>query len=69
MPDAVLTVAEVAGRLRVTHKTVRKFIHNGSLKASNLGTRKRPRYAIQAAFLKAFLEARQVVGIESDGGE
>lgn len=68
MPRDVLTVAEVAARLRIRPKTVRKFIRSGALKASNIGTAKRPRYAIREDFLDAFLEARAVVGIEEEGG-
>lgn len=68
MPDSVLNVAEVAERLKVRPKTVRKFIRSGALKASNIGSKKRPRYVIREAFLYAFLEARAVVGIEDEGG-
>lgn len=68
MSDSVLTVAEVAERLKIKPKTVRKLIRSGQLKASNIGSAKRPRYAIREAFLLAFLEAREVVGIEDDGG-
>lgn len=66
---ATLTVAEVAAQLRVGEKKVRAYIRTGDLKASNLGTTKRPRYAIRKAMLEAFLEAREVVGIEEDGGD
>jgi len=69
MSDVILTVADVADRLKVQPKTVRKFIQAGALKASNIGTRKRPRYAIREAFLEAFLEARAVTGIEEEGEE
>lgn len=69
MPDSLLTVAEVAERLKLNIKTVRKFIRSGALKASNIGTGKRSRYAIKEASLEAFLECREVVGIEDEGAE
>lgn len=68
MPNSVLTVAEVAAALKIKPKTVRKFIRTGQIKASNIGTKKAPRYAIQEAYLQAFLDSREVVGIEGDGG-
>ncbi|WP_158949968.1 helix-turn-helix domain-containing protein [Pseudodesulfovibrio cashew] len=64
MIDRIYTVAEVAARLEVSVKTVRKFIRTGQLKAYNLGSKKRYRYAIRKAFLEAFLAAREVTGIE-----
>ena len=63
-----MTVAQVAERLKVQPKTVRKFIRSGTLKASNIGTPERPRYAIREAILLAFLEAREVVGVEEEPG-
>lgn len=67
MSNSVLTVAEVAARLKIKPKTVRKLIRSGQLKASNIGSKKGPLYAIREAFLIAFLKEREVVGIEDDG--
>lgn len=49
---ALLTIYEVADRLRIEHHTVRKYIRNGKLKAVNYGRRYRVDEAEVAAFLR-----------------
>lgn len=66
MVDPVYNVAEVAARLKVSPKTVCKFIRMGQLQASNLGSAKRYKYAIRKASLEAFLVVREVAGIEEE---
>ncbi|MFK4765459.1 helix-turn-helix domain-containing protein [Desulfobaculum sp. SPO524] len=61
-----LTVRQVAERLECRPEYVRGLIRRGELRASNLGTAERPRYRIRAISLEAFLDEREVVGIEED---
>jgi excisionase family DNA binding protein len=60
-PTELLTVGEVAERLRVTDVTVRRWIQRRELSAINLGGAKRPDYRIYRATLEQFL-ARRLVG-------
>ena len=57
-----LTVGEVARHLRVSRDTVERWIHNGNLKAVNVGTRStlvsRRCWRVSAESLEAFLEGR-----------
>lgn len=39
MPDEVLTVAEIAERLKVNPETVRRWLRDGKLKGTLLGDR------------------------------
>jgi excisionase family DNA binding protein len=56
--DQLLTVAEVAGRIGTTEKTVRRWIHSGELSASRFGTR--IGYRIRQADYEAFLRRRRL---------
>ena len=49
----MLTVAEIAVRLKVEHKTVRNLIKSGRLRAVRLGRLLRIREADYEAFLEA----------------
>jgi excisionase family DNA binding protein len=64
-PRAVqwLTVGEVARHLRVSRDTVERWIHNGNLRAVNVGSRStlvshRCCWRVSAENLEAFLEGR-----------
>lgn len=62
--EKVLTVKQVAAELETTPNWVRKMIRAGEIKASNVGTEKRPRYRVRRTVLSSFIESRTVVGIE-----
>lgn len=58
-----LTVGEVARHLRVSRDTVERWIHNGNLRAVNVGTRstlvsRRCCWRVSMESLEAFLEGR-----------
>lgn len=55
----VLTPPEIADWLATSPETVLGWIKSGQLKASNLATGNRPRYAILPDDLAAFLKSRQ----------
>jgi excisionase family DNA binding protein len=50
------TVADVAMLLKVSDDQVLKLIHNGSLAAHNHGTGSRPRWSIDPADLRSYLQ-------------
>jgi excisionase family DNA binding protein len=54
--DKMLTVEEVAGRMRVNEKTVRNWIASGELPAFPIGKRG---YRISETDLRSFVEARK----------
>jgi excisionase family DNA binding protein len=53
-----LTVAEVAQRLGKSPSHVRNLIRRGEITYANLGTGKRPDYAIRPEWVTAFVESR-----------
>jgi excisionase family DNA binding protein len=53
-----LTVAEVAARLGKSPSHVRNLIRRGEITYANLGTGKRPDYAIRPEWVAAFVESR-----------
>jgi excisionase family DNA binding protein len=57
MDDTLFTVEEVAARLAVHPETVRKWIKNGQLRATNLGGR--AGYRISRSALDQFLRERE----------
>jgi len=57
MDDTLYTVEEVAARLAVHPETVRKWIKNGQLRATNLGGR--AGYRISKSALDQFLRERE----------
>jgi excisionase family DNA binding protein len=54
--DKMLTIEEVAGRMRVNEKTVRNWITSGELLAFPIGKRG---YRISETDLRNFVEARK----------
>lgn len=62
--DPLLTVAEVAGTLRVSNMTVYRLIKSGELGALRVGKN----YRIRASDLDAYLAAGQIDG-EDTGDE
>jgi excisionase family DNA binding protein len=61
-----LTVGEVARLLRVSRDTVERWIHNGNLRAVNVGTRstlasRRRSWRVSAESLEGFLEGRAIL--------
>ncbi len=63
MSEDLLTVPEVAGRLRVSSMTIYRWIEDGTLPALQI----RKNYRVRAADLEALLEGARVGG-ESDAG-
>lgn len=59
MDRIVLSPPQVARQLGVAPETVIGWIRSGQLKASNLASGIRPRFAIRPADLDAFLLSRQ----------
>ena len=57
MDEQLYTVEEVASRLAVHPETVRKWIKNGQLRATNLGGR--AGYRISRTALEQFLRERE----------
>ena len=55
MDDTWLTVEEIAGRLKVTEQTVRRWLRSGSLVGRNFGGR--TGYRIRQSDLRPFLES------------
>jgi excisionase family DNA binding protein len=58
-----LTIGEVARHLRVSRDTVERWIHNGNLRAVNVGSRstlvsRRRCWRVSVESLEAFLEGR-----------
>jgi excisionase family DNA binding protein len=53
--EPLMTVKEVAGRLRVSEETVRRYLRSGRLKGMALGGRSAG-YRIEASELRRFLD-------------
>jgi len=58
--DELLTVEEVAGRLKVNPKRVYKLIQDGELEATNIGGEGRNIYRISLADFNRYLQSRKV---------
>jgi excisionase family DNA binding protein len=56
----LLTVEEVARRLKVNQKRVYKLIQNGELEATNIGGEGRNIYRISLADFNRYLQSRKV---------
>lgn len=61
--DALLTVDEIADRLRVSPQTVRRRIVMGELAAGNIGTAGRPEYRVRERDVR---EYERRVGLRRD---
>ena len=59
MPEEVLTAEQVAGELRVNIRRVYKWIQNGELLATDLGTPARHNYRINRSDLEDFKQRRR----------
>ena len=64
----LLTLPEVADRLRVSVKTVRRRIESGELPAVRLGTGSHAPVRVDAAELHEWLYGPSPAGSRSDGG-
>ncbi len=58
--DELLTVEEVARRLKVNPKRVYKLIQDGELEATNIGGEGRNIYRISLADFNRYLQSRKV---------
>jgi len=58
--EELLTVEEVARRLKVNPKRVYKLIQDGELEASNIGSEGRNIYRISLADFNKYLQSRKV---------
>ncbi len=58
--DELLTVEEVARRLKVNQKRVYKLIQDGELEATNIGGEGRNIYRISLADFNRYLQSRKV---------
>jgi excisionase family DNA binding protein len=58
--DELLTVEEIARRLKVNPKRVYKLIQNGELEATNIGGEGRSIYRISRADFNRYLQSRKV---------
>ncbi|WP_046244992.1 helix-turn-helix domain-containing protein [Hymenobacter terrenus] len=56
---ALLTVDELASRLKLHEKTVVRYIRSGRINASNHGTLARPAYRVAEADYEAFYKANR----------
>jgi excisionase family DNA binding protein len=56
--EQMLTIKQVARRMNVDEKTVRRWIQRGELRAINIG-RLRPEYRIRPSDLERFIENRE----------
>ncbi|MFC6222701.1 helix-turn-helix domain-containing protein [Hymenobacter artigasi] len=52
-----LTVKEVADQLQVSEKTIHKYLNEGKLRGSNLGTCERPTWRISQLAIQNFLDS------------
>ena len=59
-----LSVEEVSQQLGIGKEFVRKLIRRGELKASNVGTDKKPMYRVRQSALEKFLDDNAVMGTE-----
>ncbi len=59
MPEEVLTAEQVAGELKVNIRRVYKWIQNGELLATDLGTPARHNYRINRSDLEDFKQRRR----------
>jgi excisionase family DNA binding protein len=58
--EELLTVEEVARRLKVNQKRIYKLIQNGELEATNIGGEGRNIYRISLADFNRYLQSRKV---------
>jgi len=58
--EELLTVEDVARRLKVNPKRVYKLIQDGELAATNIGSEGRKIYRISLADFKQYLQSRKV---------
>jgi excisionase family DNA binding protein len=65
--DELLTVEDIARRLKVNPKRVYKLIQEGDLEATNIGSEGRNIYRITLTAFNAYLEARKVKREEQSG--
>ncbi len=59
MPEEVLTAEQVAGELKVNIRRVYKWVQNGELLATDLGTPARHNYRINRSDLEDFKQRRR----------
>ncbi len=64
--EELLTVEEVARRLKVNQKRVYKLIQSGELEATNIGSEGRNIYRISLADFNHYLQSRKVKRDEKD---
>lgn len=69
MQEEELTVDQVADELKVHPKRVYKWIQNGELAATDLGTRARHNYRINRSDLNDFKRRRRTTPREDDSDE
>lgn len=62
----IYTIEEVAKRLKVHDRTVRRYIKSGDLKAVNLGSDSQPNWRIQEEDFLSFLDKRKTKGRGSE---
>jgi len=58
--EELLTVEEVARRLKVNQKRIYKLIQSGELEATNIGSEGRNIYRISLADFNRYLQSRKV---------
>ena len=66
MQDEELTVEQVAEELKVHPKRVYKWIQDGELAATDLGTRARPNYRVSRSDLNDFKRRRRTIPRDDD---
>ena len=64
--EELLTVEDVARRLKVNQKRVYKLIQSGELEASNIGGEGRNIYRISLADFNSYLQSRKVKRDDND---
>ncbi len=64
--EELLTVEEVARRLKVNPKRVYKLIQDGELEATNIGSEGRNIYRISLADFHSYLQSRKVKRNDKD---
>lgn len=64
-PKPFLTIPDISERLRVSDKTVRRWIEKGDLIAHKLGTR----WRVSEADLALFLRTRRGANLADNGGK
>ncbi len=66
MPEDVLTAKQVADELKVNIARVYKWIQEGELVATDLGSSARPNYRIKRSDLDGFTERRRTSQKQAD---